>query len=142
MIYAAEEDLKREYGPMVIAYRARYSFANTPEKAEKYQVFLKDHILELSPKYYGVAESQKVSTPDGIMYDVKLVEELGNPEHEIIAECFVNNSYIYLWRDKCWMVAVNTNDPKLLLEQRWVRTEPYAGMKNMVLFQIGESCTT
>ena len=129
----------------IVAHKTRYSFADTPEKAERYRVFLKEHILELSPKYYGITDKQKVLTPDGVMYAVKLVPELDDPAYEIIAECWVNNVHIYLWRDRCWMAAVDKNK-RLIVDAKWSQAgtlfhldeQPLS--KTMIIFQIGEPC--
>ena len=142
----------------VIAYKARYSFADTPAKAEKYRAFLMEHILELSPKYYGVTDKVKVLTPEGVMYAVKLVKELDNPEYEIIAECWVNSVHIYLWRDKCWMQAVD-KERRPIVNSEWEETNLFnrsfgilghTGVplgndetwvsKTMIIFSLGEPC--
>jgi len=133
----------------IIAYKAKYSFADTSEKAERYRDFLRQHILELSPKYYGVTDVQRVLTPDGVMYAIRLAPELADPSYEVIAECLINNVHIYLWRDACWMIAIdkrrnlivksklsqyvkNTDEPITKIEHDHVKT--------MIIFEIGESC--
>lgn len=128
----------------VIAYKTQYSFADTPEKAERYRVFLKQHILELSPKYYGVTDVQRVLTPDGVMYAIRLVPELADPSYEIIAECWVNNVHIYLWRDTCWMIAVDKHRGLIVNSKLSQHTESttieHDRIKTMIVFEVGGSC--
>lgn len=94
------------------AYRQQYSFATGPE-AERYELFLKKHLLELNPNFYGITHKRKIKTKDGLMYAVHLSTAIEDPNLESIAEGEINSQQIYLWRDRCWTIAVD-GDNKLL----------------------------
>lgn len=96
------------------AHKQHYSFA-TGHEAEKYELFLKQHLLNLNPNFYGVTHKQKVRTDDGCMYVVQLSTAIEDPNLESVAEARINNQNIYLWRDRCWAIAMDQNDK--LLEQ-------------------------
>lgn len=85
------------------AFKARLTFGET----DRYYIFLKEHLLELNPKYYVVAKKQKVMTEDGIMYAIRIVQDIEIPDLEVIAECRINSMFIYLWRDNCWAIATD-----------------------------------
>lgn len=93
-------------------YRKQYDFGDP----EKYRMFLKRQLLKLNPRYYSVASFKKIETSDGPMYAVRIVLEIENPGMEPIAECWINDQYIYLWRDYCWTIAVNDKGNEVLNE--------------------------
>ena len=95
------------------AYRQQYSFASGSD-AEKYEIFLKQHILKLNPNFYGVAAKKKIQTPDGPMFAVHLTTVIEDPNLETAAECWINNQTIFLWRDRCWTIAVGSSGKQLL----------------------------
>ncbi len=86
-----------------LAYKRQYDFGHT----ERYRIFIKNNLLTLNPAYYSIVAAKKVLTVDGEMYGVKIVREIQNPNLEMIAECYINGEYVYLWNDYCWAVAVN-----------------------------------
>lgn len=88
------------------AYKKSYGFLSTT-RAEKYSLFLKENLLNLNPKYYVVVGQKRVNTPDGEMFALRITTDIEFPNFEPIAECWINGSDIYLWRDKCWGIAVD-----------------------------------
>lgn len=88
--------------------RQRYQFAEG-EEAQKYELFLRDNILKLNPKYYGVIVAQAIKTNDGPMCLLQLTTELDDPGLDIVAEGYINSQYVYLWRDIVWTVALEHN---------------------------------
>lgn len=88
------------------AYKKNYRFLSTT-RAEKYSLFLKQKILELDPKFYVVTNRKRVITPDGEMFTLRITTDIECPDFEPIAECWINGSDIYLWRDRCWGIAVD-----------------------------------
>ena len=44
------------------------------------------------------------------MYALQLSTAIEDPNLESIAEGWINNQYIYLWRDRCWAVAVDKDN--------------------------------
>lgn len=95
------------------AYRQQYSFASGSD-AEKYEIFLKQQILRLKPNFYGVAHKKKIQTQDGPMFAVHLSTAIEDPNLETIAECWINNQIIFLWRDRCWAIAAGIDGKQLL----------------------------
>jgi hypothetical protein len=95
-------------------YKKTYGFDNP----EKYRVFLKRHLIKLSPRYYSVASWRRVETVDGPMYALKIImDAVDNPNLEVIAEAWINDEYIYLWRDHCWAIAVDKDNRSVLKEE-------------------------
>ncbi len=95
-------------------YKRKYNFSNP----EKYQLFLKEHILKLAPRFYSVVNVKEIETVQGTMFAIKIIyNEIQNPKFEPIAEAIINSEYIYLWRDYCWAIAVDKNDKHILKEE-------------------------
>lgn len=92
------------------AFRKDFPYQNP----ERYRLFLKKQFVTREPRYYSVAYYRKVETPDGPMYAMGIVQGLENPELEPIAECWINNEYVYLWRGHCWTVAVDKDNARIL----------------------------
>jgi len=95
------------------AYRKTYRFLSKT-RAEKYSLFLKKNLLDLDPKYYVVVNRKRVDTIDGVMYALRITTDIECPGFEPIAECWINGSHIYLWRDKCWGIAVDRNGKEIM----------------------------
>ena len=121
------------------AYKAQLSF----EETDKYHVFLKQHLLQLNPQYYVVAQRQRISTPDGIMYALRIVQDVEIQNLEPIAECWINSMFIYLWRDHCWTIAVDKykrpiiKNDRVVIQQKRLRPEPQN--KTIVIHRVGIS---
>ncbi|MHA1290926.1 MAG: hypothetical protein ACTSPB_26375 [Candidatus Thorarchaeota archaeon] len=118
------------------AYKKNYRFLSTQREA-KYALFLKSRILQLNPKFYSVGGRKRILTPDGVMFVLHITKFIESPDLEPIAECWINGSYIYLWRDKCWGIAVNKNgeqiqEPRIKMPDRNKLIE-----KTSIVFQIG-----
>lgn len=88
------------------AFKKNYGFLSD-QRAEKYSLFLKENLLKLKPKYYVVVSRKRILTPDGVMYVLCITTDIEFPNYEPIAECWINGSDIYLWRDRCWGIAVD-----------------------------------
>lgn len=88
--------------------KQHYGFAEG-EAAKKYELFLRDNILSLNPKYYGIVDYQAIRTWDGPMCTLGLTKELCDPNLDVIAEGFINNQYVYLWKDVVWTTAREQN---------------------------------
>lgn len=95
---------------MIKAFRKEFPYQNP----ERYRLFLKSQFLSREPRYYSVAYYRLVQTPDGPMYAMKLTAGIENPDLEPIAECWINNEYVYLWRDHCWTVAVDKKNKRIM----------------------------
>lgn len=94
------------------AYRKKYQFGDS----ERYRIFLKKNLLRLNPRYYSIAALTSLQTPDGPMYAIQIVAEIADPNMEPIAECWINDQYIYLWREHCWTIAVDDRGNEILKE--------------------------
>ncbi len=93
------------------AYRRRYDYQNQ----ERYRIFLKQQLLEQTPRLYTVAAHRQVLTTDGLMYVLKIVQAtLDDPTIEVIAECRLNGEYVYLWRDHCWGIATDAQNQPVI----------------------------
>lgn len=128
--------------PKKKAYRKDYRFLSTT-RAEKYSLFLKRNLLSLNPKYYVVVSRKQINTPDGVMYALRITGDVEFPDFEPIAECWINGSDIYLWRDRCWGIAVDEkgkeikklDEVPLGIDVKTVQTKPIN--KTVLLFPIG-----
>ena len=81
---------------------------------EKYQLFLKKHMLDLEPKYYAVVHNRKIDTPSGVMIVLHITTDIEHPGFEPIAEGWINGRFIYLWREHCWGVAVTSSEKQII----------------------------
>lgn len=101
------------------AFKKQYIYSNPG----KYRLFLKKQFTRLEPRWYSITHHQEVLTIDGPMVAAKIIyNEIENPHLEIIAEVWINDEYIYLWRDHCWTIAVDKgNKPicELLCGASW-----------------------
>ncbi len=94
------------------AYKKKYDYGNS----EKYRIFLKQNLLKLQPRYYSVSGCKRIDTTDGIMYAVSIIQDIENPALEPIIEAFINDEYIYLWRDHCWAIAVDKEGSRIVTQ--------------------------
>jgi len=86
------------------AYKPKFGYLND----NAYLLFLKKLLLSATPIFLGVVAKCSISTPDGPMYLVHVVDNgIDDPSFEPIAQCIINQQYIYLWRNRCWGVAVD-----------------------------------
>lgn len=89
------------------AFKKKYLYSNQ----EKYRLFLKRKFTTLTPNWYSVSSYTEVLTVDGPMFAVEIIQnEIENPSYEPIAEVWINDEYVYLWREHCWTVAVDKNN--------------------------------
>jgi hypothetical protein len=105
------------------AFKKKYDFGD----ANKYRLFLKRHLTKVVPRFYGVAACRAVDTTDGPMYALQIVLDIENPNFEPIAEAWINDEFIYLWRDHCWAVAVDKQGCKIVKED-YCSGDPFANM--------------
>jgi hypothetical protein len=112
------------------AYKKHYRFLS-PTRSEKYSLFLKQKILELQPKFFVVVKQRTVNTPHGTMFALRITTDIECPNFEPIAECWINGSNIYLWRDRCWGIAVDKNNREI------ASTESITDEKTILLYPIG-----
>ena len=122
------------------AHKRQYGFADG-DRADKYEVFLKQHLHSLSPTYYGITRSERLKTADGNMYRLSLTQTLDDPALDIVAECLINNQYIYLWRDSVWTLGLGTHSELL---RRFFGSDFQASLSNqsfceytIVIYPIG-----
>ena len=55
------------------------------------------------------------------MHALRIVQDIEIPKFEIIAECWINSTLIYLWRNYCWAVANDKNNiPLIKTEQKFI----------------------
>ncbi len=99
------------------AFKKKYDYASD----EKYRIFLKKKFTTLTPRYYSVVAAEEVDTCEGPMVAMKIVtDEIENPNYEPIAEVWINDEYVYLWREHCWTIAVNKNNERIYqMQDRW-----------------------
>lgn len=131
------------------AFKKNYGFLSE-QRAEKYSIFLKKNLLNLKPKYYVITQCKKIITYDCVMYALCITTNIEFHNHEPIAECWINGSDIYLWRDRCWGIAVDKNNKEIaktdslhkstgliavLTDAMTARTTPVN--KTILIFQIG-----
>lgn len=95
------------------AYKQKFGFL-TDSMSEKYLIFLKQQILKLEPKFYAVIHNREITTPDGKMHALHITTDIEHPGFESIAEGWINNQFIYLWRNHCWGIAVNKSDKQMI----------------------------
>lgn len=93
------------------AYKKHFSFALADQ--DKYLLFLKKYFKETEPCFYSVVAKKQVQGMDCKVWVLTLDDDIENPDHEVIAECVINNENIYLWRDCCWSIAVDKNGKSL-----------------------------
>lgn len=96
-----------------LIWKNQYNFTEDEQAAAEYEAFLRKQLYSLEPAYYGVAEHEVLDTADGLMCRLRVIWTLNNPEIEIIAECKINNQFIYLWRDVVWAVSM-TRMPNMM----------------------------
>lgn len=118
------------------AFKKDLPYANP----DKYRLFLKQKFTTLTPQFYGVVAVQRIETADGPMYAIKIdPDAISDPTKDSIAEVWINDEYVYLWRDHCWMVAVDKNNAPL--SQRLTLNEftavPRSCNKVLVVHRIG-----
>lgn len=91
------------------ARKRAYQFSDR----DKYEVFLKQQLLNLEPQYYGVSKHELLMSKDGPMCRLCLISDLADPSLEVVAECLINNQYVYLWRDSVWTLGVGERSEPL-----------------------------
>lgn len=80
---------------------------------DDYKQFLKSNIAKFKPTYYSITKSKAINTIDGMMYVLDLSDNIENPDCGVIAECKINNEYIYWWGESCWFLAVTSSNEVL-----------------------------
>ena len=122
------------------AYKQKLWFL-TDTRSEKYLIFLKKQILKLEPKFYAVVHSREITTPDGKMYALRITKDIEHPGFESIAEGWINNQFIYLWRNHCWGISVNKDDKQMIqYDDRTtipIEFRPDYLNKTILIFKIG-----
>ena len=120
------------------AFKKDYGFLSD-RRAEKYSIFLKDNLFKLKPKYYAVVDRKRIITSNGVMYALCIKTDIESPEFEPIAECWINGSDIYLWRDRCWGIAVDAkgNEIKKCINKPGLQVQTSLVNKTVLVFQIG-----
>lgn len=88
----------------IIAYRQQYSFCEGGN-ARKYAAFVRGFIFKNKPEFYGVVSKKAIDTIDGPMWAIKISSNVEHPDYDPIAKCVINNIPIFLWNDKCWIIA-------------------------------------
>jgi hypothetical protein len=63
------------------------------------------------------------------MYHLSLVTTTDDPHLDIIAECFINNQYIYFWKDSVWATGTTA------LEEQAGRPAPLDENKRNKMWQ-------
>lgn len=129
--------------PKKKAFKKNYGFLSE-QRAEKYSLFLKENLLKLKPKYYVVVSRRQIVTSDGVMYVLRITTDIECP-FEPIVECWINGSDIYLWRDKCWGIAIDEKgeeikkyiDLPVFNIQSTTRTQTNLINKIVIVFPIG-----
>lgn len=129
---------------LINAYKRKAYYSD-----ERYRCFLKQNLLTFNPIYYSIVAAQCIETPVGQMYAVQLVKDIEDPQYEAIAEVWLNHEFVYLWRDHCWLIAVDQKEQwivkltlgttkyhsdSLLLD---VNNIPIPCNKTMVIHQVG-----
>lgn len=131
------------------AFKKKFDYASP----EKYRLFLKKQLLNLAPRYYSVVSEHEIETTDGTMVAVRIVyDQIENPNYELIAEVWINDEYIYLWRDQCWTIAVDKDNQRICQMQSTstkmmhgsskFTVAPEPCHKTMVIHQIGHEPIT
>ncbi len=123
--------------PKKKAYHKKYDYGSP----EKYRLFLKKNFLTLEPTYYSVASCTEVDTVEGPMYAIHIVSgALENPELETIAEVWINDEFVYLWRDHCWGIAVNKDNHPIITSKKpqWSMTASVG--KKTIINQRPQTC--
>lgn len=115
----------------------------------KYGLFLKQNFMNFQPRFYVIAAKEPVETTGGLMWGIKIVQDIENPALEPIAEVFINNEYVFLWRDQFWRVALNKDLHKIvryvdpnerinhMLQQEWFKDIPPTCNKLLLIYQVG-----
>ena len=122
----------------IAAFKAQLPFC---EDTDRYYVFLKQQLLKSEPTLYVVSQRKRINTQDGIMYTLRIVQDIEIPDLEPIAECWINSVLIYLWRDHCWTIAVNRHGQPIIKNDKG----PHALMistpqnKTIIIHKIGTS---
>lgn len=120
---------------MFKAYRRQFDLFDS----EKYRIFLKSKLYELSPRYYVIVASKTIESIDGPMIALKINMELTDPAFEPIIEVLINDQYIYYYQDECWAVAVDKYSDLLMrislpTDGKPILTHPGPSDLNLSLF--------
>lgn len=92
---------------MKVLYKKQYPYSNQ----DKYRIFLKNQLTNQTPRLYSVVTADEIETVSGPMFALHItIDEISNPNLEIIAEVWINDDYMYVWRDQCWTIAVDSNN--------------------------------
>lgn len=115
----------------------KQNYGLNDKSATKYSLFLRDKIFNLEPNIYAVIAAKSIETTHGIMYMVSISSShLESPDNEPIAEFWINGHNIYIWKDRCWGIAINKYGKEVVMPNN--ELNPTNSRKTMVLFQIGE----
>ena len=104
----------------VNAYRRMFDFLNV-FNGEQYLLFLRKHLLDGNPNYYAIISKKKIDTSDGVMYALRIGLDITDPNFEPIAECWINGQLLYLWRNYCWTIAVDSKGELLAYDDSKIR---------------------
>ncbi len=115
---------------MKLAFKKQYAYTSP----EKYRIFLKQKFTSLTPRYYSVVAAEDVETVEGQMVAMQIVtDEIENPKYEPIAEVWINDEYVYLWRDYCWTTAVDKNNRSICQINDQFSTQAVLGDKRFTI---------
>jgi hypothetical protein len=89
---------------MLSARRRRFEWLNT-KSSDRYLQFLKNQVYEVNPRYFSIIKQKPVMTPDGEMVEVKISEQLDDPNCDIIIYAEVNRTPIIIWKDDIFTTA-------------------------------------
>ncbi len=115
----------------------------------QYALFLKKTFLGFDARYYVAASAAEVETTDGPMYAVHITQDIENPALEPVGEVFINNEYVYLWREHFWRVAVTNRDKPIIryvdqneitnsnLRDGWFKNIPPVCNKVLLIYRVG-----
>jgi len=115
------------------AYKTKYSKIDSG----KYYIFLKQCLPKFDPVFYVITQKKKIETDDGGMYAIHMTKNLEIPNLDIIAEYYINLSYVYVWNDSLWTIAINSKSKNIMRPDNYLSyLENPQKEKTVVIYQI------
>lgn len=90
------------------AYKLSENWPDDVIAANKYNDFLKAIFsTNITPLYYSIKRCRQLTTADGTMLYLHLNTDISDPSKDVIAEAFINTSFLYFYQNKYWRIAID-----------------------------------
>lgn len=126
------------------AFRLKESWSDDIVSSDRYNEFLKGIFhSNVQPLYYSIKKCRQIATDDGPMLFMVLNTDIDNPGREIIAEAFINTTFLYCYQDRYWRIASGKERQLLYKPKMATRSNPTLALqmfhyttKTMVIYAI------